>query len=255
MKAKKSYGQHFLHDENICQKIAQSILDLDDYDILVEVGPGRGAITKYLVKTDRPFFVIEADRDMVAFLKANLPELPQAMIIEQDFLKVNLEEQFAGQQIAVVGNFPYNISSQIVVKVIQYRSVVKHMVGMFQKEMADRILSGSGNKEYGSLSVQTEAFFDKYSVINVGAGAFSPPPKVQSKVIGMERKIEAAPVKNEKFFRLVVRSAFGMRRKMLRNSLKGIPGGLDHIPEQYLTKRPEQLEMMDFVTIANAIQE
>lgn len=253
MKAKKSYGQHFLHDDNICQKIAEHILSLEDYDVLVEVGPGKGAITRFLVKTDRPFYVIEADRDMVNYLMSNMLELPASNIIAEDFLKVDLKSAFNGRQIALVGNFPYNISSQIVIQTIEYRSCVRHMVGMFQKEMANRILAQDGSKEYGSLSVQTAAYFDKYSVLNVGPGAFSPPPKVQSKVIGLSRKEQPAAVKDHKVLRMVVRAAFGQRRKMLRNSLKSLGRDFDHIPADFLTKRPEQLTLEDFVLIANQI--
>lgn len=253
MKAKKSYGQHFLHDENICQKIATAILELEDYDILVEVGPGQGAITKYLLETPRPFYVIEADRDMVAYLQSHFSDLDTDHIISEDFLKVDLVERFEGKQIALVGNFPYNISSQIIVRAIQYRASVRHMVGMFQKEMANRILADYGSKEYGSLSVQSAAFFDKYPVINVGAGAFNPPPKVQSKVIGMKRKAIPANVLDDKIFNRTVRAAFGQRRKMLRNSLKTLGMSLDNIPERLMTLRPEQMTLDDFVNIANVL--
>ncbi|MDX1684379.1 MAG: 16S rRNA (adenine(1518)-N(6)/adenine(1519)-N(6))-dimethyltransferase RsmA [Saprospiraceae bacterium] len=253
MRAKKSYGQHFLHDENICRKIAEAILQLQDYDVLVEVGPGQGAITKYLIHTDRPFYVIESDRDMIAYLNLHLDELSPDQIIAEDFLKVNLEDRFPDQQIALVGNFPYNISSQIVVRTIQYRSRVRHMLGMFQKEMADRILADHGTKAYGSLSVQTAAYFEKYPVLKVSAGAFNPPPKVQSKVIGMQRKAEDPDIDDERIFRMVVRAAFGQRRKMLRNSLKSIPGAEILKEDEIFTKRPEQLSLQDFVIIANTI--
>jgi 16S rRNA (adenine1518-N6/adenine1519-N6)-dimethyltransferase len=253
VKAKKSYGQHFLHDENICRTIAESILSISDVDIIVEVGPGKGAITKYLVTGSLPLFVIEADRDMVSHLHRHLPELPKENIISADFLKVNLHEIFAGKQIALVGNFPYNISSQIVIKAINDIDIIKHLVGMFQKEMADRIMSGPGTKDYSSLSVQTAALFATRSVVDVGPEAFSPPPKVQSKVIALDRLEQPIQVHDWKLFRQVVRSAFGQRRKMLRNSLKAMVDDEEMLQENTFTKRPEQLSLEDFVEISNRL--
>ena len=253
MRAKKSYGQHFLHDDNICREIADAILALDNIDVLIEVGPGQGAITRYLIESSIPFFVIEADRDMVSYLKKNLPALPKDHIIEADFLKVNLEKLFPDQQIAIVGNFPYNISSQIVIKCIDLRHQVQHMLGMFQKEMADRMLSGPGNKTYGSLSVQSGAYFDGRSVLNVGPGAFKPPPKVQSTVIALTRKHAPMKVHDSKRFRQVVRAAFNQRRKMLRNSIKSLVDDAALLESEIFTKRPEQLSVQDFVDIANRL--
>lgn len=253
MRAKKSYGQHFLHDDHICRKIADAILALDDIDVLIEVGPGQGAITKYLVDSTIPFFVIEADRDMVSYLKKNLTNLPKDHIIEADFLKVNLSALFPNQQIAIVGNFPYNISSQIVVRAIDSKSQVKHLLGMFQKEMADRVLSGPGSKAYGSLSVQAGAYFDGRPILDVGPGAFNPPPKVQSKVIALTRKLIPMEVSDFKRFRQVVRAAFNQRRKMLRNSVKSLTEDATLLENEIFTKRPEQLSVQDFVDIANSL--
>lgn len=253
MRAKKSYGQHFLHDEHICRTIADAILSLDNYDVLIEIGPGKGAITKYLIESPRPYYVIEADRDMVSYLGSHLDGLDSDHIIEADFLKVDLKTLFPDQQVAIVGNFPYNISSQIVVRVIENRDIVVHMLGMFQKEMADRVLSGPGSKDYGSLSVQSAAYFTGRSVITVGPGAFSPPPKVQSKVIALTRRAEPEDVKDFRVFRKVVRAAFNLRRKMLRNSLKALVENETLLSEPLFTKRPEQLSVKDFVDISNRL--
>lgn len=253
MRAKKSYGQHFLHDDDVCRKIADAILALTDIDVLIEVGPGQGAITRYLVESNLPFFVIEADRDMVSYLKKNLPSLPKDHIIEADFLKVDLTELFPGQQLAIVGNFPYNISSQIVIRAIDLKDQVKHLLGMFQKEMADRVLSGPGSKTYGSLSVQSGACYNGRSVLNVGPGAFNPPPKVKSTVIALTRKSVPLEVSNFKRFRQVVRAAFNQRRKMLRNSLKPLIVDATVLENEIFTKRPEQLSVQDFVDIANRL--
>ena len=253
VRAKKSYGQHFLHDENICRAIADSILSLTDVDLILEVGPGKGAITKYLLEGPLPLYVVEADRDMVSHLHKHLPALPKEHIIPADFLKVSLFELFPDKQIALVGNFPYNISSQIVIKAINSVEMVRHLVGMFQKEMADRVMSGPGSKDFGSLSVQTAALFSSRSVINVSPGAFTPPPKVQSKVIALDRLESPEHIEDWKLFRHVVRSAFGQRRKMLRNSLRAVVQDDAILKEELFTKRPEQLSLKDFISISNRL--
>ena len=252
MKAKKSYGQHFLTSEVISERIANSLLLSETYENVLEVGPGQGMLTKYLLDKDYQLKVVEADKDMVAYLEAHYPQL-SPNIIAKDFLKMRLEEEM-GNNFALIGNFPYNISSQIVFKMLACRQFIPEMVGMFQKEMAERIVAKPGNKTYGVISVLTQAFYDGKLLFNVKPGSFNPPPKVMSAVIRLTRKSDYEQLGcNHKRFRQVVKLAFGQRRKMLRNTMKSLIKGHDIIEDPIFKQRPEQLSVQDFIDLTNKI--
>ncbi|MBK9015594.1 MAG: 16S rRNA (adenine(1518)-N(6)/adenine(1519)-N(6))-dimethyltransferase RsmA [Saprospiraceae bacterium] len=254
MRAKKSFGQHFLTNENIAQRIADSlVLDSGPTNVL-EVGPGKAMLTKYLLEKDYELKCVEADADMVDFLNANYPAL-HGKIISEDFLKLDLASVFGGQPFCIIGNFPYNISSQIVFKMVEFRPMVPQLVGMFQREMAQRIIASPGGKDYGVISVLTQAFYEGKYLFSVGNGNFNPPPKVQSGVIRLMRK-EGELGCDEALFRKVVKQAFSQRRKMLRNTVKPFfenrPESLD---EAFFTQRPEVLSVGEFVDLTNRISE
>jgi 16S rRNA (adenine1518-N6/adenine1519-N6)-dimethyltransferase len=254
VKAKKSFGQHFLTSEHISERIADSLVLTDTYNDVLEVGPGQGMLTKYLL--DKPYHlkVVEADKDMVAHLEHHYPQLADDIIFE-DFLKVRLEEVM-GQNFAVIGNFPYNISSQIVFKILACRDFVPEMVGMFQKEMAERIVAPPGSKTYGVISVLTQAFYDGKYLFTVNPGSFNPPPKVKSAVIRLTRKENYQDLGcDHKKFKQIVKLTFGQRRKMLRNTLKSMikEKGMDIENDPIFKERPEQLSVQDFIDLTNKI--
>ncbi len=257
MRAKKSFGQHFLTSEGIAQRIADSLLIEAGKPNVLEVGPGKAMLTKYLLEKNFELRCVEADSDMVDFLNANFPAL-KGKIIAEDFLKLDLGSVFPneagdGQPFHIIGNFPYNISSQIVFKMVEHRLIVPQLVGMFQKEMAQRIIATPGGKDYGVISVLTQAFYEGKYLFSVAPGNFNPPPKVQSGVIRLVRKEEELgcdPV----LFRKVVKQAFSQRRKMLRNTVRPFfeanPAVLE---EDYFKQRPEVLSVRDFVDLTNRI--
>lgn len=255
MKAKKSFGQHFLNKEQVAKDIASALVTMTSYDAIIEVGPGQGMLTKYLMQhKSHPLYVVEADRDMVLYLAEHYPALIPN-IISEDFLKVPLESIHQGQ-FALIGNFPYNISSQIVFKMLDYKEQIPEMVGMFQKEVAERIVSTPNKKSYGILSVLVQAFYDVEYLFTLGPEFFSPPPKVQSAVIRLTRKKN---FKNlgcpEKRLKTIVKAAFGMRRKMLRNSMKQfLPKNVIFALEVF-TKRPENLSVQDYIDLTNFVIE
>jgi 16S rRNA (adenine1518-N6/adenine1519-N6)-dimethyltransferase len=213
MRAKKSFGQHFLTNEDIARKIADSLALADGPNNVLEVGPGKGMLTKYLLEKDYALKCVEADTDMVDYLSVHYPVL-HGKIISADFLKLDLGTVFDGQPFCIIGNFPYNISSQIVFKMVEYRPIVPQLVGMFQKEMAERIIAKPGGKDYGVISVLTQAFYEGKYLFSVGNRNFNPPPKVLSGVIRLLRKAEALGC-DEALFRKVVKQAFSQRRKRL----------------------------------------
>ncbi|RMD73315.1 MAG: 16S rRNA (adenine(1518)-N(6)/adenine(1519)-N(6))-dimethyltransferase RsmA [Bacteroidetes bacterium] len=247
VKAKKSYGQHFLTNHHIARRIARS---LQGSGPVLEVGPGKGMLTQYLLELGRPLKVVEADPDMVAWLETHFPDLGPH-IIAADFLEVPLDEVFDGQAFSLVGNFPYNISSQIVFHMLDYRQHVPEMVGMFQLEMARRIVAGPGSKEYGVISVLTQAWYEGKLLFQVSKGNFNPPPKVQSAVIRLERKEDAALGCDEALFRTVVKTVFNQRRKMLRNTVKSLVPPGTSLEHELMTRRPEQLSLDEFVALTN----
>ena len=246
MKAKKSFGQHFLNSEAVANKIADRLTANKDTDMVLAIGPGRGMLTKYLLDKPYQLFAVEADRDMVTYLKFAYPKLTPTLIPD-DVLKVRLEQHF-DDQFYVIGNFPYNISSQILIKVIKYRDRVPELVGMFQKEVAERVAAKPGSKTYGVISVLVQAFFKCEYLFTVERGSFTPPPKVLSGVIRLTRFRDELDV-DYGDFKAVVKIAFNQRRKMLRNTLKPLfPNeAIAHL--DLLEKRPEQLSVDDFIAL------
>ncbi|HYQ56125.1 MAG TPA: 16S rRNA (adenine(1518)-N(6)/adenine(1519)-N(6))-dimethyltransferase RsmA [Draconibacterium sp.] len=247
VRPKKNLGQHFLTDQNIARKIVDS-LDADVPDVL-EIGPGMGVLTQYLLqRPELNIHVVEIDTESVAFLKQHFPTLHH--IWGEDFLKTDIAKRFSGK-FCVIGNFPYNISSQIFFRILEYRNQVPETVGMVQKEVAERIAAPHGSKVFGILSVLLQAFFDIEYLFTVSEGVFNPPPKVKSAVVRLKRnQVKELPC-NEAFFVKVVKAAFNLRRKMLRNSLQNICTGL---PEEYATKRPEQLSVDAFIDLTCKIE-
>lgn len=251
VRAKKHLGQHFLTDENIAQKIADS-LTLEGYDRILEIGPGMGVLTKYLLKKAVETFVVEIDSESVRYLEKNYPKL-DGHIIEEDFLHYNLQKNFGTEKFAIIGNFPYNISSQIVFKALEMREQVVEFSGMFQKEVAQRICEKPGSKTYGILSVLCQSFYEVEYLFTVSEHVFSPPPKVKSGVMRMKRKAHYHLPCNEKLFFSVVKSAFNQRRKTLRNSLKSFLSE-EIKTDEIFGKRPEQLAVEEFVSITKKIE-
>ncbi len=255
MKAKKSFGQHFLNREEIAERIANSLTVNNELGHpVLEVGPGKGMLTKYLLKQYPLLKVVEADVDMVNILYKYYPQL-ENRVISGDFLKVDLAAVFEGQSFSLIGNFPYNISSQIVFRMIKYRDIVPEMVGMFQKEMADRIIAKPGGKDYGIISVLAQAYYEGQTLFDVDKSCFTPPPKVQSAVIRLIRKENQDLGCDEGLFRQVVKTSFNQRRKMLRNTLKPLfPEGSTALEDVFFQKRPEQLSLADFVAVTRQVE-
>jgi len=250
VKAKKSLGQHFLKDQNIARKIVSS-LTADGIDMVLEIGPGMGVLTKYLLENKAyTVQVVEIDHESVEYLESNYPEL-SGRIISGDFLAMDLKT-LSDKPFAVIGNFPYNISSQIFFKILECRNFIPETVGMIQKEVAQRIAAPPGSKTYGILSVLLQAFFDIEYLFTVSPQVFAPPPKVQSAVIRLKRNNTASLGCDEKLFFTVVKTAFNQRRKTIHNSLKSI----NHNPEPHelLQKRPEQLSVAEFVELTRWIE-
>ena len=252
VKAKKHLGQHFLNDENIAEKIADT-LSLNGYNLVLEIGPGMGVLTKYLLKKDVTTYVIEIDSESVDYLKANYLNLT-SRVIEKDFLKYDLNEVFKGEPFAIIGNFPYNISTQIVFKMLQMREQIPEFSGMFQKEVAQRICSKEGNKVYGILSVLTQAFYNAEYVFTVPPSVFNPPPKVDSGVLRLVRKDHFILPCDEVLFFKVVKTAFQQRRKTLRNSLKTFNLSESLREDVIFDKRPEQLRVQEFISLTQLIE-
>lgn len=252
VRAKKHLGQHFLTDERTAEKIAES-LTYSGYKNVLEIGPGMGVLTKYLLKKDIELGVVEIDRESVAYLNENYPDLA-GRIYEEDFLKHDIRSIFNGEPFAIIGNFPYNISTQIVFKTLENRDLIPEFSGMFQKEVAQRIASPHGNKTYGILSVLAQAFYDITYLFTVPPTVFNPPPKVESGVIRLTRKEDYSLPCNEALFFRVVKTAFQQRRKTLRNSLKifQLPDNLRE--DAIFGQRPEQLSTEQFIELTLKIQ-
>ena len=248
VKAKKYLGQHFLNDESIAQRIAES-LSFQNPNVL-EIGPGMGVLTKYLVnKPELNFWAVEIDSESVEYLHCHYPNL---QLLEGDFLKLDLSSLFS-QPFAVTGNFPYNISSQILFKVYENRNLIPEVVGMFQKEVAERVAAGPGNKTYGILSVLLSAFYRIEYLFTVNENVFTPPPKVKSAVIRLTRNNIQHLDCDEKHFTQVVKTGFNQRRKTMRNALKPLGADLSAVPETLLQKRAEQLSVANFVLITQQL--
>jgi 16S rRNA (adenine1518-N6/adenine1519-N6)-dimethyltransferase len=253
VKAKKHLGQHFLTDENIAKNIADT-LSLSGYGNVLEIGPGMGVLTKYLLEKNTNVYVIEIDQESVEYLNQHYPKL-HGKIISKDFLKYNINEVFHHEPFAIIGNFPYNISSQIVFKAIELRNQIPEFSGMFQKEVAERICEKKGTKAYGILSVLVQAFFHAEYLFTVSEHVFNPPPKVKSGVLRLTRKENYNLPCSERLFFTVVKTAFQQRRKTLRNSLKSL--NLPDIlrEESVFDLRPEQLSVEQFIELTQKIED
>ncbi|MCF7567353.1 16S rRNA (adenine(1518)-N(6)/adenine(1519)-N(6))-dimethyltransferase RsmA [Sabulilitoribacter arenilitoris] len=252
VKAKKYLGQHFLKDESVAQKIANTI-GLKGYKNVLEIGPGMGVLTKYLLKKNIETFVIEIDTESVEYLQANYLNLAPR-IIEKDFLKYDLNHIFKGESFAIIGNFPYNISTQIVFKALEMRNQIPEFSGMFQKEVAQRICSKEGSKVYGILSVLAQAFYNAEYLFTVPPSVFNPPPKVDSGVLRLTRKENYTLLCDEKLLFKVVKTAFQQRRKTLRNSLKTFNLSDNLKANVIFGKRPEQLSVEAFIELTQLIE-
>ena len=252
VKPKKHLGQHFLKDESVAKKIADS-LSLSGYKKVLEIGPGMGVLTKYLLEKDSITYVIEIDPESVDYLKSSYLNL-EPRIIEKDFLKYDLNKVFKKEPFAIIGNFPYNISTQIVFKLLEMRHQVPEFSGMFQKEVAQRICSKEGSKIYGILSVLTQAFYDAEYLFTVPPSVFNPPPKVESGVLRLVRKPDCTLPCNDNLFFKVVKTAFQQRRKTLRNSLKALNLSDNLKANTIFGKRPEQLKVQEFIELTQKIE-
>lgn len=253
VRAKKHLGQHFLKDLSIAEDIVNSLVQTDKYDTVLEIGPGMGVLTQFLIQQKNyTTFPIDVDRESIAFLVEKFPEL-KGNIIYGDFLKINLNEIVNNKPFAVIGNFPYNISTQILFKVYEYRYQVPEVVGMFQKEVAERVAAKPGNKTYGITSVLLQAYYDVEYLFTVDEHVFDPPPKVKSAVIRLTRNSIEKLDCDEAFFKVVVKTAFNQRRKTMRNSVKAF---LNEETKQHpiLDKRPEQLSVEEFVMLTNLLK-
>ncbi len=254
VRAKKHLGQHFLKDETIALDIVKSLKHTNQYKKVLEVGPGMGVLTKYLIaETDYETHIIDIDRESIAFLKEKFSVL-ENRIIEGDFLKLDFNNLFNNESFAVIGNFPYNISTEILFKVLDHKNQVPEVVGMFQKEVAERIAAKPKNKTYGITSVLLQAFYDIDYLFTVNENVFNPPPRVKSAVIRLTRNNVQQLDCNEKLFKQVVKAGFNQRRKTLRNSIRAFklkPEFLDH---KYLTQRAEELSVDDFVALTNMVE-
>ncbi len=251
VRPKKQLGQHFLKDKKVASRIVDS-LNADKSDFIIEVGPGMGVLTvELLEKHGNKLHAAEVDIESVDYLKSILPELTPNLIYG-DFLELNLQEKFKGN-LAIIGNFPYNISSQIFFKVIENRQMVCEVVCMIQKEVAQRISEKPGTKTYGILSVFLQAYFDIKYLFTVNEGVFIPPPKVKSAVIRLERNATIKLACNEELFFKVVKAGFNQRRKTLRNSIRSVFPNVELSPK-YSEKRPERLSVEEFVDLTNEVE-
>jgi len=251
VRPKKKLGQHFLTDLNIAQKIAD-LLQFEQYQNLLEIGPGTGVLTQFLVSETTALHLVEIDEESILFLEKTYTE-EQLNLIKGDFLKLDLNSIFGSDDFAIIGNFPYNISSQIVFKVLENKSQIPFFAGMFQKEVAERICEPPGSKKYGILSVLAQLYYETEYLFTVPPGVFNPPPKVDSAVIQMTRKKEFNLGCNEALLKKIVKLSFQQRRKTLRNSLKtlNLPDNLRE--DSIFDLRPEKLSGDDFIQLTKRI--
>ncbi|MFT6370963.1 MAG: 16S rRNA (adenine1518-N6/adenine1519-N6)-dimethyltransferase [Maribacter sp.] len=260
VRAKKHLGQHFLKDEGIAKQIAET-LTLKHCTNVIEIGPGTGVLTKYLLLQEIDLVAMDLDADSIIYLNHSFPlEHPKVLqgkgsfkVIEGDFLKYDLHSLFGEEQFAITGNFPYNISTQIVFKMLEMRQQIPEFSGMFQKEVAQRICAAHGSKTYGILSVLAQAFYDAEYLFTVNPQVFDPPPKVQSGVLRLTRKTGFELPCDEKLFYIVVKTAFNQRRKTLRNSLKSLALSDILKEDAIFDQRPEQLAVADFIALTKKI--
>jgi len=248
---KKSLGQHFLNDISIAKKIVESLSPSQN---ILEIGPGTGILTQFLIKKNNNLKLVEIDNESVSYLISEL-KIDKNIIYNQDFLNLNLSKLFENNNFSIIGNFPYNISSQIVFKIIENRKLITEMCGMFQYELAERICENEGSKKYGIISVITQAFFETKLLFEVSNNFFSPPPKVNSAVILLRRKNNLNIDCDEKLFFKIVKLSFQQRRKTLRNSLKQINLSENLREHTIFDKRPEQLSVDQFIDLTNLINQ
>jgi len=244
VKAKKHLGQHFLTDENIARKIVEG-LSFDGYQTVMEVGPGMGVLTKYLLEKEQQIYLAEIDTESIEYLKNNFVQVNESTFVG-DFLKQDFSFN-NGEQIAIIGNFPYNISSQILFQIVDHYTLIPEMVGMFQKEVAERTAGVPRTKDYGILTVLIQAYYDVKYMFTVHENVFNPPPKVKSGVIRLTRNPKEGLAGNEVLFKQIVKTGFNQRRKKLSNALKPL-----NIPEElkahpFMDKRAEELSVEDFI--------
>jgi 16S rRNA (adenine1518-N6/adenine1519-N6)-dimethyltransferase len=250
VRAKKHLGQHFLKDEEAAKRIVDA-MPVSALNNILEVGPGTGVLTKYLIEREH-FLAVDVDTESIAYLKKTYPQYADK-ILEGDFLHLDLSKFFPGK-FSVIGNFPYNISSQIMFKVLDYKTQIDVVVGMFQKEVAERIAEKPGSKTYGILSVLLQTFYDIEYLFTVEPGSFTPTPKVRSAVIRVTRNKVQSLGCDEKLFKSIVKMAFNQRRKMMRNSLKSFVKDKTLFTHKHFTNRPEQLSVADFVELTKMIE-
>lgn len=249
VKPKKFLGQHFLKDLDIARRIADTVDEFPNLPV-IEVGPGMGVLTQFLIEKKRELTVVEIDRDSVPYLEQHYPAL-HGHIVEADFLKLELTDIYK-QPFCVIGNYPYNISSQIFFKVLEYKDQIPCCSGMLQKEVAERIAAGPGSKTYGILSVLLQVWYDVELLFSVSEKVFDPPPKVKSAVLKLVRNDRKQLSCNEKLFKTVVKTGFNQRRKTLRNSMKPLLGkDCEAYSDPIFDKRPEQLSVSDFERLTN----
>ena len=254
VKPKKFLGQHFLTDLNVAHRIADTVDACPGIPVL-EVGPGMGVLTQYIIPNEREFKVVEIDFDSVPYLHEHFPQLGDN-IIEGDFLKMNLHDVFDGRPFVLTGNYPYNISSQIFFKMVENRDLIPCCTGMIQKEVAERMAAKPGTKSYGVLSVLIQAWYDVEYLFTVDENVFNPPPKVKSAVIRLTRNGKAELGCDEKLFRRIVKTVFTMRRKMMRNGMKQILGkDSPMLADPLFTNRPEQLSVQEYIDLTNKVCE
>ena len=260
MKAKKHLGQHFLKDEAVAKKIGET-LKLNGYRNVIEIGPGTGVLTKYLLEKDIYLVAMDLDEESIIYLNHSFPLEHNSLmqrkgefkVLEADFLKYDLWTLFGEEQFAITGNFPYNISTQIVFKMLEFKDQIPEFTGMFQKEVAERICEKEGSKAYGILSVLVQAFYEAEYLFTVSPQVFDPPPKVQSGVLRLTRKENFQLDVDERLFKQVVKAAFNQRRKTIRNSLKTFNLSDVLKEDAIFGLRPEQLSVEDFISLTQKI--
>ncbi len=252
VRAKKHLGQHFLKDDNIAFKIAAQ-LSGDGYDKVLEIGPGTGKLTRHLLQKNFDLYTVEVDRESIEYLNLHFPEL-SGRVIEENFLRMDLDTFSRGNAFAVTGNLPYNISSQILFKVLDNKHLIPEFVGMFQREVAQRIAAHEGSKTYGILSVLIQLNYQVEYLFEVPPQVFLPPPKVHSAVIRLKRKEASEQAYDEQLLRKIVKQAFGLRRKTLKNALKSFPIPDKLQEDNIFAKRPEQLSPQDFVRLTKMLE-
>jgi 16S rRNA (adenine1518-N6/adenine1519-N6)-dimethyltransferase len=253
VRAKKHLGQHFLNDENIAKKIVDSLLQVNNDTTVIEIGPGTGVLTKYLInelKTN--FYALDVDTDSVAYLQQHYPQIANNILLE-DFLEYDIKKIMKGK-FNVIGNFPYNISSQILFKVLEHRNDVDCVVGMFQKEVALRLAEKPGTKTYGIISVLLQTYYDIEYLFTVNESVFTPPPKVKSAVIRLTRNKRKTLGCNEELFTKVVKTTFNQRRKTIRNSIRPLLNIPDSELNPFFQKRPEQLSVEQFIELTEFVE-